>query len=217
MYLSRVTFPLSDRTGLSIAADRYAAHRFVAAAFNDCGPARPLFRLMLADDQAQLLVQSGVEPDWMRARNYHGSDGDWHAEVKEFPRPPLQGGERLCFLLLANVVKTIRPDPGQGQEKAAKAVRVPLIRDDQLLRWFRDQGEKGGFLPLSVRVIPQRDRVHMRTGKDRKPIILCGAEFQGVIQVKDGYLLWTTVENGLGHGKAFGFGLLSIAPDARGR
>lgn len=215
MYLSKVTFSLSDRTGLSIASDRYAAHSFVASAFPDGRAARPLFRLALANGRAELLVQSCVEPDWTRARSYHTPASRWKAEVKSFSMPRLREGQGLRFLLVANVVKTIRPGGRPGQGQVPKAVRVPLIRDHEVLEWFRRQGERGGFLPRSVRVIPQRDRVVMRAANAGKPIVLSGAQFEGVIEVTDADLLWSAVRNGLGHGKAFGFGLLSIAPHVR--
>jgi CRISPR system Cascade subunit CasE len=211
MYLSRVVLSLSDKQGLRIAGDRYSAHVFVASAFEDRAGARSLFRVSAGSGSAEILVQSLLEPDWKRARTLLGSDRPWKAQVKLYPKLDLRLGQRLRFLLLANAVKTLRPDG-----KSARPIRVPLIREQDLLDWLRRQGESGGFVCQSVRVIPQHDRVEMRTGKGRKPIVLCGAQFQGVVGVADQDRFRSAVERGLGHGKGFGFGLLSIAPYQQG-
>lgn len=214
MYLSRITLSLSERTALNISADRYIAHQFVTAAFQDPLPARPLYRVILTSDRPQLLVQSRLRPDWARAigpRHFQAV-----CEVKEIPKLNLATGQLLRFLLMANAVRTIRPEAAVGAQKRGRAVRVPLIREEHLLEWLRRQGERGGFRLRSVRVVPERERVEMRALRGRAPIVLCGAEFQGVVEVTKPDAFWSTVENGIGHGKGFGFGLLSVAPLGRG-
>jgi len=43
-------------------------------------------------------------------------------------------------------------------------------------------------------------------------VVLAVAQFDGVLQVTDPSGLLAAVRSGIGHGKAFGLGLISVAP-----
>src|SRR5262249_23416652 len=97
------------------------------------------------------------------------------------------------------------------------------------LRWLLRKGEGGGFripgewvsannpqtgeamhLPnFRVDVVPEgRDR----NGKPGYESEFLAVRFEGVLVVTDPETFRATVASGLGSGKAFGFGLLSVAP-----
>jgi hypothetical protein len=102
--------------------------------------------------------------------------------------------------------------------------RVLLARWDPWREWLTAMGAPRGFRVLDEEVSPLlMEAVHTvvrHPGKDRggsnqgKPTRkrYNGGLFEGVLVCTDSDLLRDTMINGVGHGKAFGFGLLSIAP-----
>lgn len=196
-----------------------------------------LFRVE-TDDKSRLVkvyVQSLAEPDWSfldglndylcdstEALAYEHKD-IWPAWQK------LQSGQILSFRLRANPTKRIAKegDPLKGK-------RVQLQREDDQIAWLLRKGREmgtdmpGGFDLLMKKVkdghgneflVP---RVHVisegkYTGRKKDAAIErstthFAAHFEGLLQVTDADAFLQTLIRGIGSGKAFGFGLLSIAP-----
>jgi CRISPR system Cascade subunit CasE len=89
---------------------------------------------------------------------------------------------------------------------------VPLTKREDLVAWLKRKAAAGGFtLNLdSLRTLPRgREFFH----KDRAANGTHSAvEFQGELTVTDSAQLRATVADGIGSAKAFGFGLLVLAP-----
>jgi CRISPR system Cascade subunit CasE len=211
MYLSRLKIDLGDGAGMAVAADAYSAHQFIYAAFVDAIAARPLYRRESGMDGVAFIVQSKTAPDWARAMGQRRVKAQWSA--KEYARPSLAKDARFRFRLLANVVKTMKSDKAPKPGNEPKRARVPIMKDDALLEWLDAEGAKHGFA-IDSASIRGRDTIETRRHgiPEAKSIILASTLFEGAISVVDPDQLWTAVELGLGHGKGFGLGLLSIAP-----
>lgn len=94
-------------------------------------------------------------------------------------------------------------------------------REEQLVRWLERKAEGAGFAlaiqegpegeqrPACITGPPQTYRVHR---PEERPLTFIGVEFTGLLRVADPAALAETVRSGIGRGKAFGFGLLSLAP-----
>lgn len=210
MYLSRVRIDLSNKAGMMIACDAYAAHQFIFAAFCDQVAARPLFRMESGITGVSIIVQSRTEPDWDRALRMR--DTQAIAETKKYTRPSLEAGRKARFFILANVVKTLDDQNGRTDaDGKPKKVRVPLVHEDQKRAWFADQAQKAGFSVLSS-VIEKKESIDTIRPGNTSRIILAATAFSGILRIDDGDSLWRSVMEGIGHGKGFGLGLLSIAP-----
>ena len=102
------------------------------------------------------------------------------------------------------LINPVRRDPESRK-------RLPVTGSLPLLQWFAAHAPKWGFEAdpekLEVRALssvsfPKKDaecRFHR-------------VEFRGILKVTDPPLFRQHVENGIGHGKAFGFGLLQLVP-----
>jgi len=140
----------------------------------------------------------------------------------------VNAGQRLRFRLRANPTKRVAgKNEGLGSVMVGK--RVGLATEADQLRWLLRKGERGGFaipgswvdaqhpdtgepvqLPnFRVDVVPE-GRDH--NGKPGHAGNFLAVRFEGVLVVDNPEKLRTTVAAGLGSGKAFGFGLLSVAP-----
>ena len=137
-------------------------------------------------------------------------------------------GQRLRFRLRANPTKRVAAKNERlGSVMAGK--RVGLVAETDQVRWLMRRGEAGGFtIPgkwvdatdpetLEKLQFPNFRLDVVTEGRDRngKPGhagAFVAVRFEGILVVSDPDRFVATVASGLGSGKAFGFGLLSVAP-----
>jgi CRISPR system Cascade subunit CasE len=118
------------------------------------------------------------------------------------------------FQLCANPTKKIASKSDGTVTKNGR--RVPLGKREELVGWIKRKGEQGGFTvdEATLRTI-SRGREYFEK-KDPKGQPLTGlhsaVEFEGVLTVTDPAKFHGTFTRGIGSAKAFGFGLLVIAP-----
>jgi CRISPR system Cascade subunit CasE len=157
--------------------------------------------------RAVILVQSSMEPDWGYAFSNATHLLAAPAQVKPFS-PTFATGQLLQFRLRANPTRKLS---GRGAG-AKQGKRVGIYDRDEQLAWLSRKGEAGGFSVASYTIVAEGKRTHTKGSGDKMPKMpLLAVCFDGVLQVTDPDALRATVEAGVGSGKAFGFGLLSLA------
>jgi CRISPR system Cascade subunit CasE len=119
---------------------------------------------------------------------------------------------RYVFQLCANPTKKISKERPDGS-LTKNGRRVPLGKREELVEWIRRKGDQGGFVvdEATLRTFP-RGREYFE--KNGQPGLHSAVEFQGVLTVTDPAKFHETFAHGVGPAKAFGFGLLVIAPVA---
>jgi CRISPR system Cascade subunit CasE len=214
MYLSRLTLNPRNRRVQREIAEPYQMHRTLMRGFpDDIDPEkdRVLFRVDtdLRTGVPTVLLQSTLEPrwDWLEdngARGYllHPP------ETKTFDLN-LAPRQVLAFRLRANPTVKRRREKADG---TLRAVRDPLYGEEEQIKWLERKAEQGGFRLLSVRAQSAPD-VHGWAHHDdaKHKLKLFAVQFEGLLQVADPDRLRETVRQGIGSGKGFGFGLLSLA------
>jgi CRISPR system Cascade subunit CasE len=172
-----------------------------------------------------VLVQTRDAPDWSRLPAGYLLR---RADSKPLELP-VAAGQRLRFRLRANPTKRVAAkDERLGGVMAGK--RVGLADVVEQVRWLLRKAEAGGFrIPgewvdarrpetgepvqvpnFRVDVVPDgRDR----NGKPGHAGEFLTVRFDGLLVVTNPEAFRATVAAGIGSGKAFGFGLLSLAPD----
>jgi CRISPR system Cascade subunit CasE len=235
VYLSRLIVDARNRTVRHDLADCHALHRRMLAAFPvapAATTAREHFGLLyrvepLEHDpwRLRVLVQSAVEPDWsLLPGSYLGASPD--ARGNPAVRPlmgeydQVQAGMELLFRLRANPTKRVST---KNTEQAAqwRGKRIELRREEDQLAWLARKGEQGGFRLVGVAVQPDLPDVRVATQektRGRQPrngtprtLTFAAVLFAGRLQVTDRDAFLATLRGGIGSGKAFGFGLLSVA------
>jgi CRISPR system Cascade subunit CasE len=205
-YLTQVTvdFATAARLGLR---DSYDWHQAAWRAFpgRDGEQRDFLTRLDQQRNGFRLLIVSAmqpVRPDWCPADAEH-----W----KTRPIPEAYfARNRYSFQLCANPTKKISKQLPDGT-LAKNGRRIPLTRREELVEWIERKGIQGGF---AVHGSASRTFVRGREYFDRKGNggLHSAVEFQGVLSVTDPAKFHETFTRGIGSAKAFGFGLLVIAP-----
>lgn len=151
-----------------------------------------------------LLIVSPTEPTppaWCPADCWRG------------PKPIPEGyfaRNRYRFQLCANPTKKVAVQKPDGSFKK-NSRRVPLSKREDLIAWIRRKGEQGGFSVEedSLRTIPRGREYFQKNGQRG---LHSAVEFQGVLAVTDPQKFHEAFTRGVGPAKAFGFGLLVIAP-----
>lgn len=205
MYLSKLTLEPQHPQARRDLSSPYEMHRtltraFVADAFGL--PQRFLWRLESGRDaalSATVLVQSDCAADWSVLAAVAG----YAAEVQGNKQVDLErlidrAGGRFRFRLLANPTVT----------RVGK--RHGLTKEDDQKDWLARQGLNHGF-ELCACLCLGSSRIQTRQSKPGRRITLQSVLFEGVLEVQDVPRLRVAVGTGLGHGKALGFGLVSLA------
>jgi CRISPR system Cascade subunit CasE len=118
--------------------------------------------------------------------------------------PSLSKGQHLRFLVRANPTKRIN-DPKKSTNQGK--VRVPLIDEEEMKAWLQRQLQDAATLHEVN--ITRQERIYFR--KKNRAGKLATSVFHGAMQVENPELLLDKVREGIGPGKAFGCGLLSLA------
>lgn len=177
--------------------------------------------------KAVLLVQSKVQPDWSFLREGYAAEIECKTVHEQYAA--VENGMRLLFRLRANPTKRV----GKSDTKAAERFheskirrRVELIGDERetveekQIRWLARKGENAGFRLTGVRIKDNvENAVAAAQGKinfkkkrsDDRKITFGSVIFEGVLEVTDAEKFRAALQIGIGTGKAYGFGLLSIA------
>jgi CRISPR system Cascade subunit CasE len=170
-------------------------------------------------DAARVLVQSSSLPDWSRI-----NVDAWFMESPDHPidleeRLKLQSlsiGQRFRFRLRANPSVT----------KNGK--RLGLLRPIDQEAWIERKGrEQCGFAlsrlssfgydetdskRIDVQVSQQQMLYCQKRGENGNRISIYSVLYDGFLTVVDPYAFRKSINEGIGHGKAMGLGLLSVVP-----
>jgi len=97
------------------------------------------------------------------------------------------------------------------RKNAVSGKREPVRGREAVAAWFMDKAPSWGFQPdaVSLQVV---DITVDSFPKGEKPVTLSKARITGALAVTDRNRFLHSFKHGIGHGKAFGCGLLQIAP-----
>jgi len=208
MFLSKLTPDLRSKQVQNDLSSAYQMHATLCRAFcePDETPPRFLWRLEQGRQQVPtVLLQSRDLPDWNRLEaRYPGYLGG--VESKKVPFEQLERDQVLRFRVRANptVSQKITPDAKRGK-------RTALTSETDQLEWLEKQGLHSGFEPFDFGVLQSEKLRIYKHSRQGQPITLQSALFEGRLTITDLEPFKTTLEGGIGHAKALGFGLLSIA------
>jgi CRISPR system Cascade subunit CasE len=243
MYLSRLIINPRSREARHDLSDVHQMHRTIMSAFPEMEDSREaradlavLYRLDVdrRTGRTLLLVQARRRPDWTHLLPGYLSDmgGEVENPATKAVTEALEGlceGQVLRFRLRANPTKKIDTKTGpDGLRRNGK--RVDLRTEPQQIDWLARKAEQGGFrlVPAqpdsdvpAVRVDAAEtvkgsrcDKSMPKSARSRR-LTFSGVLFEGLLQITHPSQFRRTIEEGVGPGKAFGFGLMSVAVHRR--
>ena len=207
MFLHKLTPSLRHPQARKDLASRYEMHRTLATALateEGVPPAdRYLWRLDEGrDGAASILVQTVLPVDWSPLERRHGGYCEDIKANKAMATKQFDRGEVFHFRLHAS------------PSRMSAGKRSALIEEGEQVDWVNRVAGEHGF--EIVDCDRRRGYLEKHHKADGNLIILAAAEFDGVLRVVDTARFQAAIKYGVGRGKAFGFGLLSLAPVATG-
>lgn len=199
MYLSQLSFDINHPSVRQALRNPHDMHRNLMQAFDEEGQPREQVKLLYRVDieKASLLVSSEVEPKWEQVPGYQCMG----LKITDGLKDAFLKGRCVRFRLLAIPAKKVK-----GEGKNSKRV---FLRDEQeRVDWLARQGKKYGFDLCSV---PEQSPAQIISGKkgdmDIDYTAVC---FSGVLRITEQDNFWKGYTQGIGAGKAYGLGMLSV-------
>lgn len=201
MYLSRVQLDLNHSSVRRDIVNLYELHRTLCRVYAAPDEAVPRFLWrMLNRRNVELLLQSTTEPNWERLPQGYIC----HEETKKL-NLGLKDGQVLRFSMKVNPTITTKVNPEDPKKK-----RLALYKTEDLYAWLHRQAERCGFQVLGAN-IQASERVQYRKKATKQNIVLGVTQFEGHLKVIDTERFYLALEQGIGHAKAFGLGMIMIA------
>ncbi len=202
MYLSKIELNLRNPNARRDISSAYEMHRTLMNILDD-GDSRLLWRL----EQRQLhtapyiLVQTLKRPDLAKIFAKNGKD--YGRAMPDSPKefnPVCNKGEVFYFRLLAN------------PSKMKNRKRLGLYKKDEQESWLV---RKMSLTGADIESFIIKDSFKIVTGpirgESKGKITMLAVTFEGVLRIRKPDDFHNVLKYGVGHGKAFGLGLLSIA------
>jgi CRISPR system Cascade subunit CasE len=169
-----------------------------------------LFRVdPLLGGRVMVVVQSAIVPDWDYA--FHNAEYLLAAPVDVKPYDPhFTQGQRLRFRLDVN--PTLKIDTKTGPDGRRRHGRRVPVNYDRLGEWLVRRAMSAGFSVDEGSFNIKPGYVYVNTKRNSDGQRLRSARYEGVLEVTDPGGFRETLGRGIGPGKGFGFGLLSVAP-----
>lgn len=221
-FLSRVDLNPQRRAGRGILGSPQVMHAAVLASFPgrlaDRTDQRVLWRLDAAPGVVRLYVVAPEEPDFTHLVEQAGwpTLPTWHTRDYDPFLSRLEKGERWAFRLTANPTHSAPPVAG-GESKRFGHVTVA-----QQQSWLAARAATAGFELVAApgpdgverpeHGIVVRNRSIDRFRRGTGMVTLSRATFDGALVVRDPEALRRALIGGIGPAKAYGYGLLTLAP-----
>lgn len=187
----------------------------------------------LGDNKIVLLVQSFIKPDWNKLPPAYLADVENNLACKAIADKlaMIEIGAQLMFRLRANPTKRIGKADAIAHAKFRELKnrrRVEILGESEQIEWLQRKSETAGFRLTDVRtnqtavsaIAQPNGKIYGRrlvsaaadSAAARRETLTFGAvTFEGELTVTDADKFRETLRDGIGQGKAFGFGLLSVA------
>jgi len=207
MFLSKLVLDPAHPQARRDLANPYEMHRTLSRVYAespDGPPARFLWRLEhtgnhLPEDGTTILLQSATPGRWRCLQELTGYLHALYPDKAVALDELLQPGRSYVFRLCCNPTVT------------RNGKRYGLLREGEQVAWLARQGRQHGFTPLHARIARSEHATHHQ-GRGSQRITLQVVQFDGLLRAEDPAQLGQALVNGIGHAKAMGQGMLSIAP-----
>ncbi len=218
MYLTRMHLNRRLRTAQRLLASPQRIHAAVESCFppGAIGSAggRTLWRIDSTPHGEALLIASPNPPDMRHLREQAGWQTDGGSTTRSYT-PLLESlteGQRWRFRLTANPVHAIRK--GTWEDTKPCAINGAKRQEEWLLKRSTAMGFTFPDGPdESHQLAVTGQHAHQFTRENRK-VTIATATYEGILTITNPDLLRAAMTTGIGRAKAYGCGLLTLAPTA---
>lgn len=202
MYLSRVALEHTNVNAVKALSSPQVMHAMLKNCLPD-NDESSMWRIDRLNGKVYVLLKSKAVPT-------QGvfSNTTWETLAYDTFLEKIENGQIWRFRLCANPVHSVKAE-GQSRGKVYAHVTVA-----QQLEWLLKRTAAHGFSVPKLEDTYMVDVVERATKKFKRQqatVTLSTAAFEGVLRVENVSQLVQSLENGIGRGKAYGCGLLTLA------
>lgn len=225
MFLARLKLNPRSHQARRDWADCQQLHRTLMSCFEDVEAAaaraelQVLFRREMSDTgQPVVLLQSAVAPLFHKLPALYVLAGEAAARSLDPLFQRIQPGAPFRFRLTANPSRKIET----GRDSDKPNGRRVALRGGAAVEWLQRKAAQHGFELTAVTASTDVSQViasptlkltgFKRDGSREHRLSVEAVTFDGALTVKDANLIQTALRCGIGPAKAYGCGLLSLAP-----
>ncbi len=205
MYLSRVELDPTRRSTMTALAAPQKFHGAVESAFSG-ERRRRLWRLDRLGEKLYLLLLSEEMPDLSGVVEQFGTGAAPKSRNYDPLLARITPGSRWQFRLAANPTKSCK----DAQKPAARGTVAAHCTTQYQKQWLLDRAAKHGFALTEDSFTVTRVQWRHFAKRGTRPVSLLAVTYEGVLQVTDPEAFRNLLCQGMGRGKAYGLGLLTV-------
>ncbi len=214
MYLSKLVLNPMNWKARRDFSSPYETHRTISNLFPDSDVRKYLFRIEQLDRKSSemaILVQSEEKPDMKSLEKGY--------LLENTPKPKALDKDKLKEVFAKKGTYNFRITANATTKREGK--KFPIYDEEGQKRWMVKKAETHGFKLLSLRfasfTFGDKRKTEKLKGKkiakeNKKNLYFLAVKYEGVLKITEPEKFYEVFAKGLGPSKAFGFGLLSIAP-----
>ncbi|GAA1791203.1 type I-E CRISPR-associated protein Cas6/Cse3/CasE [Planosporangium flavigriseum] len=219
MFLTRFQINPARRGARKLLSSPQAMHAAVRAAFaapedHERAGTRTLWRLdTAATATVHLYIVSPGRPDLTHLVEQAGwpTTQTWVTRDYDTLLSSLRPGQQWAFRLTANPIHS-----GRKTAEAKDTQRFAYLREEEQVKWLADRAPRHGFALATQQDGEPNLRLHRRQTQTFKrgmaAVTIATVTYDGILQVTDSDTFRRALTSGIGHAKAYGCGLLMLAP-----
>ena len=205
MYLSRVELDPIRRSTMTALAAPQKFHGAVESAFSG-ERRRRLWRLDRLGEKLYLLLLSEEMPDLSGVVEQFGTGAAPESRNYDPLLARITPGSRWQFRLAANPTKSCK----DAKKPAARGTVAAHCTTQYQKQWLLERAAKHGFaLTEGAFQVTRKQTCHFRKN-GKRPVTLLAVTYEGILQVTDPEAFREMLCQGIGRGKAYGLGLMTI-------
>jgi len=203
MFLSRVPLDVSNRNTLLALNSPSKFHGALESSFAG-ERKRNLWRLDSFNGQLYFLVMTEENPDFSKFCEQFAKEGaSWETKPYDSFLQSIQNGNQFRFRLTANPTKRVYQGADYGK-------RVAHITTESQKEWLIQKSSACGFVVNPNEFDTVQNRWYHFKKMNQRPVSFLAVTYEGILQVTDAESFRKAMTSGIGHGKTYGMGLLTV-------
>ena len=193
MYLSRISLDITDRNTMKALSSPSIFHGAISDSFKGGRP-EVLWRIDHLNDRPFMLILSIDKPDLTNFSRQFSNGELW--ETKDY--------DQLLDRITSNPTKTICDKNGKRGKVAAH------ITTEHQKNWLIYKGTKNGFSVNESSFDVVQSKWHRFYKQGNNYVTLLSVTFEGILEITDAEKFKAALTKGIGRGKAYGMGLMTV-------